>query len=77
MVKIDKSINIKGEVCPFTFVKSKLALEQIGSGQVLEVILNNEEAIENIPRSMNDEGHKVLEVKKVNDTDWKILIKKK
>ena len=77
MVKINKSINIKGEVCPFTFVKSKLAIEQIGSGQVLEVILNNKEAIENIPRSMNDEGHKVLEVKKVNDTDWKILIKKK
>ena len=77
MVKIGKSINIKGEVCPFTFVKSKLAIEQIGSGQVLEVILNNEEAIENIPRSMNDEGHKVLEVKKINGTDWKILIKKK
>ena len=77
MVKINKTINIKGEVCPFTFVKSKLAIEQIKPGEVLEIILDHEPAVENIPRSMDNEGHKVLEVKKINDSDWKILIRKK
>lgn len=77
MVEPDKKINIKGEVCPYTFVKSKLALEQIESGQVLEIILDHEPAVENIPRSMENEGNKVIEVKKINDTDWKIVIKKK
>lgn len=77
MVEPDKKINIKGEVCPYTFVKSKLALEQIESGQVLEIILDHEPAVENIPRSMENEGNEVIEVKKINDTDWKIVIKKK
>ena len=77
MVKINKTINIKGEVCPFTFVRSKLAIEQIKSGEVLEIILDHEPAVENIPRSMDNEGHKVLEVKKINETDWKILVRKK
>jgi len=27
--KIDKELNIKGEVCPYTFVKSKLAIEEL------------------------------------------------
>ncbi len=77
MVKIGKTINIKGEVCPFTFVRSKLAIEKIKSGEVLEVILDHEPAVENIPRSMDNEGHEVLEVKKINDSDWKILVRKK
>ena len=77
MVKINKTINIKGEVCPFTFVRSKLAIEQIKSGEVLEIILDHEPAVENIPRSMDNEGHKVLEVKKIGGTDWKIMIRKK
>ena len=77
MVKINKTITIKGEVCPFTFVRSKLAIEQIKPGEVLEIVLDHEPAVENIPRSMDNEGHKVLEVKKINDSDWKILIRKK
>ena len=77
MVKINKTINIKGEVCPFTFVRSKLAIEQIKSGEVLEIILDHEPAVENIPRSMDNEGHKVLEVKKINATEWNIIIKKR
>jgi len=77
MAKISKSINIKGEVCPFTFVRSKLAIEKIKSGEVLGIILNHEPAVENIPRSMDNEGHEVLEVKKINNSDWKILIKKR
>jgi len=77
MAKVNKSINIKGEVCPYTFVKSKLAIEDIKSGQVLEIILDHEPATENIPRSMETEGNKVLEVKKLNNIDWRILVKKR
>ncbi len=76
-MKADKTINIKGEVCPYTFVKSKLALETIGPGQTLEIILDHEPAVENVPRSMENEGNEVVEVKKINDTDWRIVIKKK
>lgn len=74
--KVDKRIDIRGEVCPYTFVKSKLAIEPIKSGKVLEVLLDHELAIENVPRSMENEGHRILEVAKIRDHKWRILIEK-
>jgi len=75
-LKPDKTIDLKGEVCPYTFVKSKLALEEMGLDQVLEVIVDHEPAVENVPKSLKNEGQKVLAVDKINDTDWKILVRK-
>lgn len=74
-MKADRSIDIRGEVCPYTFVKSKLALEELESGQVLEIILDHDPAVENVPRSMEADGHKVLGVEKVGK-DWRILVRK-
>jgi TusA-related sulfurtransferase len=54
-IKIDKQINLKGEVCPYTYVKSKLAIEKMEVGEVLEIILNHKPAVENVPRSMENE----------------------
>ncbi|MBI3581781.1 MAG: sulfurtransferase TusA family protein [Nitrospinae bacterium] len=76
-MKIDKSINIKGEVCPYTFVRSKLAIEEMDSSQVLEVITDHRPATENVPRSMANEGNEVLEITKINDKDWRMLFRKK
>jgi tRNA 2-thiouridine synthesizing protein A len=72
----DRSINIKGLVCPYTFVKAKLAIEAMEVGQVLEILLDYEEASRSIPKSMEDHGQKVLKVKKINDTDWILQIRK-
>lgn len=72
----DKTINIKGLVCPYTFVKAKLAIEDMEVGQILEILLDYEEASRNIPKSMEDHGHKVLKVEKINDTDWVIVVRK-
>ncbi|MGD0884515.1 MAG: sulfurtransferase TusA family protein [Thermodesulfovibrionales bacterium] len=75
-IKPDKSIDIKGHICPYTFVKSKIAIEGMEVGQVLEILLDYEEASRSIPKSMEDLGQKVLRVEKINDTDWKLLIRK-
>ena len=75
-VKIDREIRLKGEVCPYTFVKSLLALEEMEVGQVLRVIVDYLPAVQNVPRSMQNEGQQILEVAQVNDTDWAITIKK-
>ena len=74
--KIDKTLNIKGVVCPYTLVKSKLAVEDIDVGQVLEILLDYPEASKSIPKAMLNYGHKVLKVDKINDTDWIIHIEK-
>ena len=75
-LKPDKTIDLKGEVCPYTFVKSKLALEEMGLDQVLEIVVDHEPAVENVPKSLKNEGQQVLAIDKINDTDWKILVKK-
>jgi TusA-related sulfurtransferase len=75
-MKIDRKINIKGLVCPYTFVKAKLAVEDLEVGQTLEILLDYEEASRSIPKSMEDHGQRVLKVEKINDTDWIILIRK-
>ena len=72
----DKKINIKGLICPYTFVKSKLAIEDMEIGQVLEILLDYEEASRSIPKSMEDHGQKVLKAEKLNDTDWVLQIRK-
>ena len=75
-IKPDKTINIKGLVCPYTFVKSKIAIEGMEVGQVLEIILDYPEAAKSIPKSMEDHGQRVLDVRKINDTDWVLFIRK-
>jgi TusA-related sulfurtransferase len=63
----DARVDITTVVCPVTFVKTKVALEEIDDGQVLEVRLNDGEPIQNVPRSLKDEGHKVISVNKNED----------
>jgi tRNA 2-thiouridine synthesizing protein A len=73
---VDKELNLQGEVCPYTFVKSKLALEIMQPGQVLRVIVDNDESAANVPRSMQSEGHNVLGVTKLNNKNWQIVVQK-
>lgn len=75
-VKANQEIDIKGEVCPYTFVKSKLALEEMESGEVLRVIVDHRPAVDNVPRSLANEGHEVVEVVQLNETDWSIVVRK-
>ena len=54
------SIDITREVCPMTYVRTKLALEALAPGAVLEVLLRGEEPARNVPASAREEGHAVL-----------------
>ena len=76
-VHIDKELNIKGEVCPYTFVKTKLAMETLSSGQVLKIVLDHDPASVNVPKSLRGEGHEVLDLSKNEDDDWVIIVQKK
>lgn len=76
MLRVNRELNIKGEVCPYTFVKTKLAIEDMEVGQILRVVIDHEPAATNIPRSVRSEGHEILKVDKINKSDWEIVIKK-
>ena len=75
-IKIDKTIDIRGQVCPYTFVRSKLAIEKMNLGEVLEIILDHKAAVENVPKSMENEGQKVLTVEQTGDNEWRIVVRK-
>ena len=56
----DQVIDITGEVCPMTFVRTKLRLERMRAGEVLSVRLRGDEPLRNVPRAARDEGHVIL-----------------
>lgn len=60
MVEADLELDITEEVCPMTFVRTKLALEQMAIGQVVNIRLRDGEAVRNVPRAVRDHGHEVL-----------------
>ena len=53
------ALDLTGVVCPLNWVKTRLALEQLGPGEELAVRLDPGEAIESVPRSAREEGHEV------------------
>ncbi|MFQ5846505.1 MAG: sulfurtransferase TusA family protein [Candidatus Methylomirabilales bacterium] len=73
---VDEELNLRGEVCPYTFVKSKLALEQLEAGEVLRVIVDNPRSAADVPRSLASEGNEVLEVRQFTDREWAIVVRK-
>jgi len=75
-MKYDRELDIRGEVCPFTFVKSKLVLEEMEKGQILRVIVDYKPSAESVPKSMREEGQEVIAVNPINDKEWEIIIRK-
>ncbi|MDR1363178.1 MAG: sulfurtransferase TusA family protein [Spirochaetaceae bacterium] len=71
---INASIDITNVVCPITFVKTKVALEELADGETLEVKLNEGEPVQNVPRSLKDEGHKVTRIEKLDDGTYRLLV---
>ncbi len=72
---VHESIDLLGVKCPFNYVKTKLKLEGMQSGQVLEVLLDDGEPAKNVPRSIQNDGHKLLSQVQENG-HHKIVIEK-
>lgn len=73
---IKKTLDLHGVSCPMNFVKTKVALDAMNPGDILEVILDEGDAILNVPRSVKDEGHQIIKVIPL-ETAFRVLIKKK
>ena len=75
-IKITDQVDITDVVCPLTFVKVKVAIEELEVGEILSIRLNEGEPVQNIPRSLNEEGHKVLKLIDNEDGTYNLLVKK-
>ena len=58
----EQSMDLRGTPCPMNWVKAKLRLEEMAPGQVLEIVLDDGDAIRNVPGSVKAEGHRILRV---------------
>lgn len=75
-VQADEELDLRGVICPYNFVKTKLKLETMEAGQVLAVMLDEGDPIKNVPRSVGDDGHTVLSQERVNDF-YRVMIRKR
>ena len=73
---ITDSIDITDVTCPITFVRTKVALEELDDGDILSVRLNDGEPVQNVPRSVKEEGHEVLSLTENGDGTYTLIIKK-
>lgn len=72
---VDEKLDLTGVICPINFVKTKLKLEDMETGQILELILDDGEPMRSVPRSVKEEGHKVIKVENLGKA-YRLLIEK-
>jgi tRNA 2-thiouridine synthesizing protein A len=70
-------LDLCGEVCPFTFVRTKLRLEDLPPGARLHVLVDHEPATRNVPRSAAAWGQDVIAVTPAGAGRWRICIEKR
>ena len=75
-IQFDDQVDITDVVCPVTFVKAKVALEELDDGQILAVRMNNGEPVQNVPRSIKEEGHQILKLLDNEDGTYTLFVKK-
>ncbi len=78
MAKIEAvaELDLRGVICPYNFVKTKLKLESMHPGEVLAVWLDDGEPIRNVPESLKNEGHAVLSKEYIEES-FRILVRKR
>jgi tRNA 2-thiouridine synthesizing protein A len=72
----DQELDITSEVCPMTFVRTRLALDRMQPGQTLLVRLRGEEPLRNVPRTAREQGHAVLSLQTAPDGATLLLLRR-
>ena len=75
-IKFDDTVDITDVVCPVTFVKAKVALEELDEGQILSIRMNDGEPVQNVPRSIKEEGHQIVKLLDNEDGTYTLFVKK-
>lgn len=74
--QIKDTVDITDVVCPVTFVKAKVALEELDEGDILSVHMNDGEPVQNVPRSIKEEGHQILKLLDNSDGTYDLIVRK-
>lgn len=74
--QITDTVDITDVVCPVTFVKAKVALEELDDGDILSIHMNDGEPVQNVPRSVKEEGHQILRLLDNHDGTYDLIVRK-
>lgn len=69
-------LDITNDSCPLTFVKTKLFMENLKNGERAEIFLKEGEPLENVPKALEEQGYKVLNINKLKENIYKLLVEK-
>ena len=72
----DQHLDITREVCPMTYVRTRLALDRLAPGQMLMVRLRGEEPRRNVPRTAVEQGHVVVNQNDNSDGTTNLLLRR-
>ena len=70
------TVDLRGVCCPDNFVRAKLALEEFETGEGIRFLLDDGEAVKNVPRSLKAEGHQLLSLKEAPEGYFILDLKK-
>ena len=73
---VKERVDITDVVCPVTFVKAKVALEELEDGEILAVHMNDGEPVQNVPRSIKEDGHQILKLIDNGDSTYDLVVRK-
>jgi len=72
----DQHLDITRDVCPMTFVRTRLALDRLVPGQMLMVRLRGEEPRRNVPRTAVDQGYAIISQQDNADGTTDLLLRR-
>lgn len=75
-IRIDDTVDITDKVCPLTFVKAKVAIDELEDGEVIAIRMNDGEPVQNVPRSIKEEGYQILKLVNNEDGTYNLIVKK-
>jgi len=75
-IRIDAELNLRGVHCPYNYVRTKLKLEEMAVGEILAVTVDAGEPARNVPRSVADDGHRVIEMTPL-DSALRVIVEKR
>ena len=73
----DYDLDITAEVCPMTFVRTKLLIERMAAGQTANIRLRGGEPVDNVPRAVRDHGHEVLALEKIGEDLYLLRLRRR
>lgn len=74
--EVNETVDITDKVCPLTFVKAKVAIEELEDGEIIAIHMNDGEPVQNVPRSLKEEGHKILKLIDNEDGTYDLIVQK-